>query len=148
MLYDSIKERSYQIIDERIYKWFDLALRDFLYPYLEVQLILARALDVDEVQAAKGSLSKEYQEVAARITVASRDAQRLNLKEGKKVEVSSKAGSVVVRVKLHENQPEGMVIMQPSPWAFAVIQKIVPSQGTQVIITPTKKPITSIKQLP
>ncbi len=125
-----------------------MALRDFLYPQLEVQLILARALDVDEVQAAKGSLSKEYQEVAARITISSRDAQRLNLKEGDRVEVRSEIGHVVVRAKLLETQPEGMVVMQPSPWAFAVIQAMVPSQGTKVIIKPSKGPVTSIDKFP
>ncbi len=125
-----------------------MALRDFLYPHLEVQLILARALDVDELQAGQGSLSKEYQERAARITIASRDAQRLNLADGEKVEVSSKIGSVVVVAKLHEKQPEGIVVMQPGPWAFAVVESMVPSQGTQVIIKSTKRPITPIEKLP
>lgn len=125
-----------------------MALRDFLYPHLEVQLILARALDVDEIQAAKGTISKEYQEIATRITIASKDAQRLNLKEGDRVEVSSEIGSVVVKAKLQDNQPEGLVVMQPSPWSFNVIEKMVPSQGTMVIIRPSNEPITSIEKLP
>jgi formylmethanofuran dehydrogenase subunit D len=125
-----------------------MALRDFLYPHLEVRLVLARALDVDEAQASKGSLSKEYQECAARITISSRDAQRLNLGEDHLVEVNSDIGQVTVRAKLRENQPEGMVVMPPSPWAFAVIEVMVPSQGTMVIIKPSKGPITPIQNLP
>lgn len=125
-----------------------MALRDFLYPHIEVRLILARALDVDVVQARKGTLSKEYQEVAARITINTIDAQRLSLQEGHYVEVESETGSVVVRVQLKENQPEGMVVMQPSPWAFAVIETMVPSQGTRVKITPSKGPVTPSEALP
>ncbi len=125
-----------------------MALRDFLYPHLEVRLVLARALDVDEAQASKGSLSKEYQECAARITISSRDAQRLNLEEGHLVDVNSDIGQVTVKAKLQENQPEGMVVMPPSPWSFAVIEAMVPSQGTMVIIKPSKGPITPIQNLP
>ena len=125
-----------------------MGLRDFLYPQLEVQLVLARALDVDEAHASQGSLSKKYQECAARITISSRDAQRLNLEEGHLVDVISDIGQVTVRVKLQVNQPEGMVVMAPSPWAFAVIEAMVPSQGTMIIIKPSKGPITPIGNLP
>jgi len=124
-----------------------MALRDFLYPYIEVHLILARALDVDEAQAGHGSLSKDYQKVAARITISFRDAQRLNVKEGDMVEVTSKTGSVVVIATLHQNQPEGMVVMPPSPWAFALIESMFSSQGTRVSIKPSKGPVTSINKL-
>jgi formylmethanofuran dehydrogenase subunit D len=125
-----------------------MGLRDFLYPQLEVRLVLARALDVDEAHARQGSLSKDYQESAARITISSRDAQRLNLEEGHRVEVKSDIGQVTVRARLQENQPEGMVVMPPSPWAFAVINAMVPSQGTKVTIKPSKGRITPITNLP
>ena len=125
-----------------------MTLRDFLYPQLEVRLLLARALDVDEAQASQGTLSKEYEKVAARITISARDAQRLGIKEGNFIEVSSKAGNVIVRTQLKENQPEGIVVMQPSPWAYAVIESMVSSQGTEVIIKPSKGPITSSTKLP
>lgn len=125
-----------------------MGLRDFLYPQLEVRLVLARVLDVDEAHVSQGSLSKSYQECAARITISSRDAQRLNLEEGHLVEVNSDNGQVVVRAKLQENQPEGMVVMPPSPWAFAVIEAMVPSQGTMVTIKPSKGKITPIDKLP
>jgi len=125
-----------------------MALRDFLYPQLEVRLLLARALDVDEVQVSRGTLSKEYEAVAARITISIRDAQRLGIKEGNFIEVSSETGSVIVRTQVKDKQPEGIVVMQPSPWAFAVIESMVPSQGTEVIIKPSKGPITSSMDLP
>ncbi len=125
-----------------------MALRDFLYPQLEVRLLLARALDVDEVQVSQGTLSKEYEKVTARITISVRDAQRLGIKEGNFIEISSKVGNVIVRARLKENQPEGIVVMQPSPWAYAVIESMVPSQGTEVIIKPSKGPITTLAELP
>ena len=125
-----------------------MALRDFLYPQIEARLVLARALDVDVVQVSEGTLSKEYEQVAARITLSTRDAQRLDIKEGDFVEVGSKIGSVVVAAKLKEEQPESIVVMQPSPWAYAVIESMIPSQGTTVIIKPSKGPLTKIKELP
>jgi len=96
----------------------------------------------------KGTLSPEYQELAARIKVAPGDAKRLNLQEGDYTEVSSKPGQVVVRVCIIENQPEGIVVMQPGPWSFAVIDSMGTSQGTVVVIKPSKGPITSIQDLP
>lgn len=125
-----------------------MALRDFLYPQLEVRLLLARALDVDEAQVSQGTLSKEYEAVAARITISTRDAQRLGIKEDNFIEVSSETGTVIVRTHIKDKQPEGIVVMQPSPWAFAVIESMVPSQGTEVIIKPSKGPVTSSMDLP
>ncbi|MFX1319326.1 MAG: molybdopterin dinucleotide binding domain-containing protein [Promethearchaeota archaeon] len=124
-----------------------MALRDFLYPYLEVILVLARALDVDEAQAAFGSLSEEYQQVAARIRIAPHDAQRLNLKEEDHVLVNSDIGSVVVVAEIQSDQPAGMVVMHPGPWAFALIEAMIPSQGTEVTIKPSTEPVTPLDQL-
>ncbi|MFW9985199.1 MAG: molybdopterin dinucleotide binding domain-containing protein [Candidatus Odinarchaeota archaeon] len=125
-----------------------MALRDFLYPQIEARLILARALDADVVQVSEGTLAKEYEKVAAQITLSTRDAQRLNVNEGDFVEVGSKVGTVVVAAKLKEDQPERIVVMQPSPWAYAVIESMIPSQGTTVTIKPSKGPLTKIKELP
>ncbi len=50
--------------------------------------------------------------------------------------------------RIRENQPEGIVVMAPSPWAFAVIESVIPSQGIKVQIKPSKGPITSISDLP
>ncbi|MFX0168530.1 MAG: molybdopterin dinucleotide binding domain-containing protein [Candidatus Hodarchaeota archaeon] len=125
-----------------------MALRDFLYPHLEVRLVLARALDVDSAQAAQGTLSTEYQEVAARIIIAPGDAKRLNIKEGGNIEVKSTTGQIVVVARIKESQPEGVAVMHPSPWAFAVIGSIATSQGTIVMIKPSKEPISSIHELP
>lgn len=125
-----------------------MGLRDFLYPQLEVRLILARALDVDLVQAGQGSLSKEYKDVAARISVSEKDAQRLGIKENSRVEVHSTTGKVIVSTRIDEKAPEGIVVMQPSPWSFALIPASLPYQGITVTIKPTKAKITKIDELP
>lgn len=125
-----------------------MGLRDFLYPQLEVRLIIARALDADAAQIGRGSLSPEYQDQAARIKVAPGDAKRLNLQEGANIEVNSKTGQVVVQVRIEEKQPEGIIVMQPGPWAFAVINSMQTSQNTKVVIKPSQDPVTSIQELP
>ncbi|MDO8056420.1 MAG: molybdopterin dinucleotide binding domain-containing protein [Candidatus Hermodarchaeota archaeon] len=125
-----------------------MGLRDFLYPQLEVRLIIARALDADAAQMGTGTLSPEFQELAARIKVAPGDAKRLNLQDGASIEVNSKTGQVVVRVQIEEEQPEGIVVMQPGPWAFAVIDSMQSSQNTKVVIKPSQDAVTSIQELP
>ena len=125
-----------------------MALRDFLYPQLEVKLVLARALDVDRVQVCQGTLTKEYQDVAARITVGTKDAQRLGITMKSRIEVQSKHGLIVVRAQIDDKTPEGLVVMPPSPWANALLPSALPHQGVSVIIKSTKAPITKIHRLP
>jgi formylmethanofuran dehydrogenase subunit D len=55
---------------------------------------------------------------------------------------------VIVKAQIKEQQPEGIVVMPPSPWAFAVVETMVPSQGIDVIIKPSKGPITPSTNLP
>ena len=125
-----------------------MVLREFLYPSLELRLVLARALDVDMVVAAQGTLSKVYQKMAARLTLSKLDAQRLGLKEGEAIEVKSKNGKIVVRACLSEKTPEGLAVMPPSAWANALLSNAPPYQGIPISIKPTKKPITRVEKLP
>ena len=114
---------------------------------LKLKLILARALDVD-IAAVHGTCSKEYQEMAAKITVSIKDAQRLGLKDNSPVQISSKTSQVVVRAKLDDKTPEGLAVMQPSPWANALLPPTPPHQGTPIILKLTKAAITSIDKFP
>lgn len=124
-----------------------MALREFLYPSLELRLILARSLEVD-VAAVQGTLSTAYQEAAARITISKVDAQRLNLKEGTPIQVASKHGQVVVRLHIDEDAPEGLAIMPPSPYSHALLPPTPPHQGITVTLKSTTNPPTSLEDLP
>jgi formylmethanofuran dehydrogenase subunit D len=125
-----------------------LALRDFLYPSIELSLILARSFTVDKIASLHGTASDAFQNVAARILLNPRDMQRLGLSEGDAVEVSSKTKLVIVQVQLDEATPEGLGVMPPSPWVFALITESKITQGTTITVKPTKKTITPFDSLP
>ncbi len=125
-----------------------MALRDFLYPSLELSLVLARSLTVDKIASLHGTASNAFQNVAANITLNLLDGQRLGLHEGDAVEVSSKTRQVVVQVQLDEVTPEGMAMMPPSPWAFALVTEDEVSQGIAITVKPTKNTITPFESLP
>ncbi len=126
----------------------DVALRDFLYPTLELKLVLARRLDVDTAAAKHGTLSATYREVAARIRLSTPDAQRLNVKAGDTVQVKSKTGEVVVQVHVDDKTPEGVAIMSPGPYANTLLPTSLPHQGTPITIKPVDAAVTLVEELP
>jgi formylmethanofuran dehydrogenase subunit D len=125
-----------------------MALREFLYPSLELGLVIARALDADMASASQGVLSKEYEKVAARISLCPRDAQRLGLKEGNTVNIKSKTSQVVVNVRIDEKVPEGLAVMPPGPWTNALLPPRLPHQGIRITLKSTEEPVTSLDMLP
>lgn len=125
-----------------------VTLREFLYPTLELGLVLARRLDVDTAAAKHGTLSPAYQEAAARIKLSVLDAQRLDVKEGEAIQVTSKTGEVVVQVHIDDKTPEGLAIMSPGPYANALLPAALPHQGIRVAIKPIDGAVTRVEELP
>jgi formylmethanofuran dehydrogenase subunit D len=125
-----------------------MGLREYLYPALELKLVLARSLDVDAAVAAQGTLSRAYQEAVARVSLSTRDAQRLGVKEGAAVQVASKSGQVVVRAHVGPDASDGLAVMAPSPYASALLGASPPYQGISVTVKPAMGAVTPIKTLP
>ncbi|MFX1563381.1 MAG: molybdopterin dinucleotide binding domain-containing protein [Promethearchaeota archaeon] len=125
-----------------------MGLREYLYPELKLRLVIARALDVDLALLGQGTESKEYKQVAARISLCPRDAHRLGLEEGKTVQITSKTGQVIVHVKVDEATPEGLAVMSPGPWTNALLPAKLPHQGINITLKPIKKTATSLDKLP
>lgn len=125
-----------------------MGLREYLYPALELKLVLARSLDVDSAAVAQGTLSKAYQEAVARVTLSARDAQHLGLKEGATVQVASKTGQVVVRAHIGPDASDGLAVMAPSPYASALLGASPPYQGMSVTVKPATGGVTPLKTLP
>lgn len=125
-----------------------MALREYLYPSLELKLVIARALEVDIALARYGSESNEYEKVAAWISLSPRDANRLGLKEGNAVHLTSTNGKVVVNVHVNMEGTEGLAVMPPGPWANALLPSKLPHQGITITLKQTKEPVTSTDELP
>lgn len=127
---------------------FLVALREFLYPTLELKLILARRLDADTAAAKHGVLSPAYREAAAKIILSVPDAQRLDVKDGDAVQVTSKTGEVVVLVHIDDKTPGGLAIMSPGPYANALLPASLPHQGISITLKSTDSAVTLVEKLP
>jgi formylmethanofuran dehydrogenase subunit D len=125
-----------------------MGLREYLYPALELKLILARSLEVDAAAAAQGTLAKAYQDAVARVTLSPRDAQRLGLEEGAVVQLASKSGQVIVRAHVNPDASDGLAVMAPSSYASALLGASPPYQGVSMTVKAATGSVTPLKALP
>lgn len=87
---------------------------------LELSLIIEALHDFEKAKRL-GSLSEEYFREASTLHLSKEDASALGVLEGDVVEVSSKAGSLKVRVKISNDVRRGLALMPPSPFSMALI---------------------------
>lgn len=130
---------------------YDMALGDFLFPHVDLKLIIARSFEAD-VESAKDILSKEFLDSAARLQLSKGDLQRLGLKDGGHANVKSKTGNIVLVAYGDEKVPEGSAIIPHGPWALALVA--VPKDdsspqlhGVSVTVTRTDDKVTSLDAL-
>jgi formylmethanofuran dehydrogenase subunit D len=106
-----------------------LSLGDFLFPKLELKLVIAHSSDA-EIKAARDKTSDEYVESVARIRLNESDLKRLNLKEQDVVEVKTKTGKIVVSAYIDEGINSGMAVIPYGPWALALVD--LPSDSSNI----------------
>jgi formylmethanofuran dehydrogenase subunit D len=128
-----------------------MALGDFLFPHLELKLVIAHSFEVD-IEAEKDKRSKEYQDMAARASFSKSDFQKLGIKENGSVTIKSDTAKVVVSGFIDERLEEGVTSMPRGPWAFSLVA--VPTDGSppkmhgiQVTATKTDEKVTSLDSL-
>lgn len=128
-----------------------MALGDFLFPHLELKLVIAHSFEVD-IEATKDKMSAEFQDLAARAFFSKNDFQRLGIKEGGSVTIKSKVGTVVVKGYIDERLDGGIASMPRGPWAFTLVdvpKEDAPPQMHGILITATKTDdkVTSLDSL-
>jgi formylmethanofuran dehydrogenase subunit D len=128
-----------------------MALGDFLFPHLELKLVIAHSFEVD-IEAEKDKSSKEYQDLAARASFSKSDFQRLGIKEGGSVNIKSNTAQVVVSGFIDERLGDGVASMPRGPWALSDVA--VPTDGSpskmhgiQVTAKKTDDKVTSLDSL-
>ena len=132
-----------------------MALGDFLFPHLELKLVIAHSFEVD-IEAEKDKSSKEYEYLAGRASFSKSDFQRLGIKEGGSVNIKSDTAQVVVSGFIDERLEEGVTSMPRGPWALSLVA--VPADGSPpkmhgIKITATKTddkvtPLDSLLEAP
>jgi formylmethanofuran dehydrogenase subunit D len=94
-------------------------------------MILITGTTVTQAQSKEGSkLSPRYMESVAICEISDVDMEKLGVKPGDHVKISSLHGSVVVKVVKAKEQNEGVVFMPPSPWSNLVTGH--PTGGTGI----------------
>ncbi len=128
-----------------------MALGDFLFPNVELQLIIVRSYKSD-IESAKDVISKDYKTEAATVRLNSKDMQRLSVKEGYNVKLNSKNGTVIVKGIIDDKTPEGSAVMPHGPWAMSLVA--IPENnsppklsGISVTASRSDESITSIETL-
>ena len=128
-----------------------MALGDFLFPHLDLKLVIAHSFEVD-IEAEKDKRSKEYMDLAARASFSKSDFQKLRIKEGGPVSIKSKVSHVVVSGFIDERLENGVSSMPRGPWALSLVA--VPTDGSppkmhgmQVTATKTDDKVTSLDSL-
>lgn len=128
-----------------------MALGDFLFPHVDLKLVIARSFEAD-VESAKDILSKEFLDSAARVRLSKGDLQRLGLKDGGHASIKSKAGVIVLVAYGDEKVPEGSAVIPYGPWALALVS--VPKDdsapqfhGVSVTVTRSDDEVTPLESL-
>jgi formylmethanofuran dehydrogenase subunit D len=128
-----------------------MSLGDFLFPNVELKLVIVRSFKTD-IEAARGIPSDKYTSETAVVRLHHGDMQKLSLKERSTVNLKSPSGSVVVRAIANDKTPEGYAIMPQGPWSLALVA--IPEgastptiHGISVTATRSTEDITSVETL-
>ncbi|MDF1538928.1 MAG: molybdopterin dinucleotide binding domain-containing protein [Candidatus Thorarchaeota archaeon] len=108
-----------------------MALGDFLFPHVELKLVIAHSFETD-IASTGDKTSKEYIETAARVELHKSDLQKLGLQDGKNTNLKTKTGSVVVSAFGSDKATEGIAVMPYGPWAMALVE--VPSDDSPPVM--------------
>jgi formylmethanofuran dehydrogenase subunit D len=128
-----------------------MSLGDFLFPNVELKLVIVRSFKTD-IEVARGIPSDKYTIETAVVRLHHGDMQKLSLKEGSTVSLKSPSGSVVVRVIADDKTPEGCAVMPQGPWALTLVaipEGVSPPilHGIAVTATRSTEDITSVETL-
>ncbi len=84
-------------------------------------MLLVARVHGAEVVSRICTACREYEDAVALALISKVDAERLGLKDGDLVEVSSITSVVTVKVKVSDEVREGQVLMPQSPWSMSLI---------------------------
>ena len=120
---------------------------------MKVSLVTGRTID-QGCSKESGKLSPEYMDYAATCELDPEDMKKLKVREGRNVKVTTKFGSVIVKVKKSRREPHpGVVFIPYGPWSNVIVDPKthgtgMPSlKGIDAHIEPTKEEVLDLKSL-
>ncbi|MCD6088096.1 tRNA CCA-pyrophosphorylase [Candidatus Bathyarchaeota archaeon] len=102
----------------------------------------------------RGKLSKEYAESVSICEMNEEDMQKLGIKDGDRIKITTKYGSIVLTARRSRKiQHPGIVFVPYGPWANYVIDSSTEGTGMPLLkglpayIEPTVEEVLSIKEM-
>lgn len=102
----------------------------------------------------RGKLSKKYAESASICEMSEEDMQKLGIKDGDRIKITTKYGSIVLTARRSKKiQQPGIVFIPYGPWANYVIDSSTEGTGMPLLkglpayIEPTAEEVLSIKEM-
>ncbi len=120
---------------------------------MQVSLLTGRTIDQGRGKEY-GKLSKEYADNVAVCEMNPKDMEQLKVRDGGKVRVTTKSGSIVVTArKSRRIQSPGIVFIPYGPWANLVLASDTHGtgmpllKGVQAEVEPTEDNVLSLEEL-
>ena len=99
---------------------------------MEVTLISGRTAN-QGIGLEEGKLSKKYIDSVNHVQLSSEDADKLGLKEGDRVKITTGYGSIVVAWTPDKGLDQGIVFFPYGPWANQVYSSVTGSTGMPIM---------------
>jgi formylmethanofuran dehydrogenase subunit D len=118
---------------------------------MNVRLISGRT--VVQGQNLDNKLSEKYRDEVAVCNLNGNDMEKLGVAKDDTVKVTTQYGTVIVKVKQDDGNPEGMVFIPMGPWCNAVISGDthgagMPSfKGVDATVEKTAEAVLQVKEL-
>jgi len=120
---------------------------------LRVLIITGRTIN-QGCHKERGKLSKEYAESTSICEMSEEDMQKLGIKDGDRIKITTKYGSIVLTARRSKKiQQPGIVFIPYGPWANYVIDSSTEGTGMPLLkglpayIEPTAEEVLSIKEM-
>jgi len=120
---------------------------------LRVLIITGRTIN-QGCHKERGKLSKKYAESVSICEMSEEDMQKLGIKDGDRIKITTKYGSIVLTARRSKKiQQPGIVFIPYGPWANYVIDSSTEGTGMPLLkglpayIEPTAEEVLSIKEM-
>lgn len=116
-------------------------------------LITGRTID-QGCSKERGKFSEEYMLNVAVCEMNAEDMDKLNIRDGDNVKVTTEVGSVIVKAKKSRRiRTPGIIFIPYGPWANAILKPETEGTGMPLLkgskarVEPTNEPISSLREL-
>jgi formylmethanofuran dehydrogenase subunit D len=122
---------------------------------MDTEVTIVTFRDIFQYEAGKkSSHSEEYRQLSAQIILDKQDMEKLGVKDGQNVQLEIEVSSIIVIVKLSDDEPHGgLAFMTNSPWSNHLVRDDICETGIpefkniRVRVSPSREPVTQISEL-